>query len=100
MSLADAFRKGVDAIYAKAGVSATYTDRAGATSSVVVIIEHSLGQYGDQAEVVGASAVITVRTSDMASRPRKGDTFAVGATTYTVADVQGSDDLEHTALVV
>jgi len=99
VTLASAFRRGIDAIYQTAGVAATYTDRAGAQSSVTVIVEHSLGQYGEQAEVLRANAAISVRVSEVASRPRKGDTFVAGGTAYTVADVQSSNELEHVALV-
>lgn len=99
MTLANEFLRGINAIYTKAGVSATYTDADDVASSVTVIVESDLSVYGDTAEVAQATASVSVRVSEVQYIPRRGDTFVVGSTTYIVSDALRSDELEHTVLV-
>jgi len=99
MSLADAFQRGVDAVYKTGGVAATYIDKDGNSSAVTVIVVYDLNTYGDQAEVQKATATVSVRVSEVPAPPRRGEQFTVGAKTYRVVSVQTSDELEHTALV-
>ena len=99
MTLVSEFSSGLDDIYSVAGVSATYTDVDGATSTVTVIIDRDLSTYGDSAEVTKATATIAVRVSDMALPPRRGETFTVDGKTYRVNSTLTSDELEHSSLV-
>lgn len=99
MSLADAFRAGLDDLYREAGVSVTYTDKDANAVSLTAIVEYDLSSYGANVEVSKATATVSVRVTDMAEQPRRGETFTVGSATHRVISVLSSDDLEHTALV-
>lgn len=99
MTLANAFVAGINKIYAKAGVSATYTPSGGESVTYTVIITHDLSLYGDTAEVQQATASVSIRASDLAAPPRRGDTFTIGGETYRVSAAVTSDELEHTVLV-
>jgi hypothetical protein len=99
VTLADAFRRGVNAHYDIGGVDATYTDRAGNTTTCRVIVDYDLSQYGDTFEVSKSVATVGVRVSEVAYPPRQGDQFVVGADTFVVDNTTRSDELEHTVLV-
>lgn len=90
---------GADEIYTIAGVSATYTDRDSATQSVTALVEYDLQQWGDVAEIAGKTAVVSVRVSEMANPPRRGESYTIGGTVYVVDSILLSDDIEHRALV-
>jgi hypothetical protein len=98
VTLANAFLAGINALYDAGGVPATYIDKDGKSKSVTVIVSYDLSTYGDDVEVQQATATIAVRASE-ADKPRRGEVFTVGGTTYRVISVQFSDELEHTALV-
>ena len=93
------FRAAVDEVYDVLGVCATYTDRDGATQSVRVIVEHDLRQFGNVADIAGKTAVISVRVSQMVEKPRRGETYTIDGTVYTVDSIPFADELEHRALV-
>lgn len=100
----DAMVEAVDALYETAGLSATYADKlgnlpAGATSPCTVLVERSLGRYGDDVGVIGKNAVIRVRTSDVPTLPQDRDTFTVDGHEWTVVDVVFSNAYETGALV-
>lgn len=99
MTLQSEFLASIDALYDAMGVETTYTDRDGATQSVSAIVEHDLQTFGNVADIAGKTAVISVRVSDMAEKPRRGETYTVGATVYTVDSIPYADELEHRALV-
>lgn len=99
MSLAEAFQRGIDALFTAGGVSATYTERNGSPVTVTVLVDYDLEPYGDTAEVSSATATIAVRVSEVQYPPRQGDTFQVGAETFVVASPVNSDELEHRSLV-
>lgn len=99
MSLADAFRAGINSLYAAAGVPATYINQSGTSTSVTAIVLFDLSSYGESVEVQQATATVSVRVSEVAQAPRRGERFVVGSTTYRVISVQSSDELEHTSLV-
>jgi len=99
VTLVSEFQAGLDDLYAAAGVPFTFTNTAGATSTVVAIIDYDLTNYGDVAEVSQATASISVRKSDMEFPPRRGETFTTGSKTLRVSSTLNSDDLEHTVLV-
>jgi hypothetical protein len=89
----------MDEVYSALGVEAIYTDRNGATQCITAIIEHDLQQFGNVADISGKTAVVSVRVSEMADKPRRGDTYTVGDTVYTVDSIPYADELEHRALV-
>lgn len=99
MTLASDLSDGLDAVYDYAGVACTYTDRNGAITEVTAIIDYALSQYGDVADVAGKTAVISVRVSDLADRPRRAETYTIAGTVYSVDSIIRADDLEHVALV-
>ena len=99
MTLNSQWLRGINALYDRAGVSATYTDRDDATSSVTVIVDYDLSNYGDVAEVSQATAALSVRVSEVTEIPRRGETFAVSGSTLVVSTALQSDELEHTVLV-
>ena len=99
MTLASEFLDSVDAIYGVVGVPATFTDRDSSATAVTAIIEYDLQQYGGVAEIAGKTATISVRVSELALPPRRGETYTIGSTVYTVDSILLSDELEHRALV-
>jgi hypothetical protein len=99
VTLANAFIDGINRIYSTCGVAATHTDRDDTESSVTVIVDYDLSNYGDTAEVAQATATLSVRTSELSDIPRRGDTFVVGSRTFVVGGSLQSDELEHTVLV-
>jgi len=99
VTLASAFQDGINDLYRAAGVSAVFTNTAGATSTVTVLIEYDLSVYGDVAEVSQATATISVKKSDMDLPPRRGELFTIGSATFRVSSTLRSDELEHTVLV-
>jgi len=99
MSLADDFRRAIDALYDAASVLATYTDKDGGVSIVRVMLDRDLSTYGDNVEVSKGTATISVRASEMPEPPRRGETFLVDGSTYRVVSTLTSDELEHASLV-
>lgn len=99
MTLANEFVRAIDRLFSTMGVSATYTDRAGAETSCTVIVDYDLSQYGDAFEVSKSVATVAVRKSEVTFSPRQGDTFLVGSTTFVVDTTTQSDELEHVSLV-
>lgn len=99
MTLANAFLDGINRIYATGGVAATYTDRNDAETQATVLIDYDLSNYGDVAEIAQATATVSVRASEVAQLPRRGDTFNVGGTVFVVGGSLQSDELEHSVLV-
>lgn len=93
------FGPAIDEVYSALGDAAIYTDRNGATQSVLAIVEFDLQQFGNVADIGGKTAVVSVRVSEMADKPRRGDTYTVGDTVYTVDSIPYADELEHRALV-
>lgn len=95
-----ALARATDRVYQSAGKAATYTDRNGATTACTVLEEQDLARYGETAQVNIKTAVLSVRLTDVASAPRRGETFALtGGTTYRVDSLQATDALEHKVFV-
>lgn len=104
MTLASDFSAVTDDLYEYAGIECIYTDRNGDTTTVTAIIDYSLQEYGTVADVSGKIAVISVRISELADRPRRGETYTIypnqsNEATYTVDSIVRADELEHAALV-
>ena len=80
--------------------AATYTDRNSVQTPCTVLVEHDLTRYGEAAQVNVKTAVISVRVSEVAEAPRRGDSFAIAAgATYKVDSLQLSDGVEHKVFV-
>lgn len=94
-NFADALQRATDRVYQSAGEAATYTDRLAASSACTVLISRNLTDYGDVAQFAANTVILSVRQSEIAQAPRRGETFTVGATTYTVDSPQASDGVEH-----
>jgi hypothetical protein len=92
-----AFSDGLISIYELMGEACVYRDKQGWNTNCSVMVERDLSQYGETANVQGVTAVLSVRRSEVADRPRRGDTFemADGCTVFTVESVSISDDFEH-----
>jgi len=95
----NAIARALDRIYITAGEAATYTDRNAVQTACTVLVDTDLTRYGEQAQVNVRTAVISVRTAQVAAAPRSGDTFAIGARTWRVDSLQGSDAQEHRVFV-
>jgi hypothetical protein len=90
---------GLDEIYAVTGVAATFTDRSDVDTAVTAIVSHELEPYGpDVGSTTAGTVAVSVRKSDLARSPIKGESYTVGAKTYYVDSVLAEDDLEHTVL--
>ena len=89
----------VDRVYATDGHAATYTHKSGKTLLVVVLVERNLAQYGQVAAVMGKSAVVNVRLSDLLIAPRRGETFTLASgEVLTIDSLLTSDGTEHKAV--
>ena len=95
----NAIARALDRIYITAGEAATYTDRNAVQTPCTVLVDTDLTRYGEQAQVNVRTAVISVRTAQVVAAPRSGDTFAIGARTWRVDSLQGSDAQEHRVFV-
>lgn len=98
-SFAAMIARGIDRVYAHFGEPATYTSKAGTTLPVVVVVERNLVQYGQVAAVMGKSAVVNVRLSELLIAPRRGETFTLSSgEVLTVDSLMTSDGIEHKAV--
>ena len=88
----------VDAGYDVFGDEAVYKVEGSDPTECVVIIDHNLQQWGDAVSVSTANAAINVRRSEVQSRPRRGSTFMLGDTTYTVDQPLNQTRYEYTLL--
>lgn len=99
MTYASDQASGIVETYEFFGVPAIYTDKAGDTCNVTAIIDFDLNQYGDVAEVMGKTAVVSVRVSEIPRVPRKGESYTIDGTVYVVDTALNEDNLEHSVLV-
>ena len=97
---AQALTSGLSPLYEVMGEDALYTDGDGYKRECRVIVNKNLAQYGDTLTVQGATAVISVRVSELPDRPRRDDTFRVGCVDYVVDDILTSNDYEHEVIVL
>ena len=83
-------------MYARFGEAATHTSKTGATTPVTVVVERNLAQYGQVASVMGKTAVVNVRKSELAVVPRRSETFTLaGGEVLTVDTILSGDEIEH-----
>lgn len=99
MAFDDDFLKSVDDLYLIAGVDCEYTAKGVAAQTIQAIIEFDMLRWGNEVQVAGGSAVISMRKSEVPEKPRREETLAISGTTYRVDQVIQSDDLEHVVLV-
>ena len=86
-------------VYRRFGEPATHTDRLAVATPCTVLVERDLSQYGEVAVVNKRTAVVQVRTTELAGAPRSGDTFTLAGNgqVLVVDSLQGSDEFEHRA---
>ena len=95
-----ALSRTTDRVYAGFGEGAIYTDRNAVQTPCTVLVEQDLSRYGETAQVNVKTAVLSVRLSELAAAPRRGETFAItGGVTYTVDSLQATNTLEHKVFV-
>ena len=86
MTAADVFAAAAADIYASAGHGATFTPAAGSAVGCHVDIQFNvqLQPDGYQSQVTESATVIEAALAELTQLPLRGDTFTVGAVTYTV----------------
>lgn len=95
----NAIHRATDRVYLVAGVAATHTDRDLVATACTVLVERDLSRYGEVAQVQARTAVVSVRVSELAEAPRKGETFTVDGVELRVDALLRSDELEHKVVV-
>lgn len=104
-ALVSAFARAADRVYARLGETATYAQKppGTVTKAVTVMVERNLTQYGTTISIQERTAVLSVRSSELALAPRRGDTFtlATGGTVFAVESQLTSDtSIEHKVTAV
>ena len=70
------------------------------TTACRVILSYDLTQWGDVIQVQNNQALLSVRKSEIADRPRRGHFFTLATgQQYLVERVMRSDEYEHRVLV-
>ena len=64
------------AVFSTFGQPAVHT-RGSVNTPCRIIVDYNLIQFGDQINVSNASAIVTVRTSEVADKPRRGDRYTL-----------------------
>ena len=103
-ALVSAFARAADRVYARLGEAAVYAQKppGTVTKSVTVMVERNLTQYGTTISIQERTAVVSVRSSDLALAPRRGDTFTLAAGTIFSVESQLTSDtsIEHKCTAV
>ena len=103
-ALTSAFARAADRVYSRLGEAAVYAQKPPGTitKSVTVMVERNLTQYGTTISIQERTAVLSVRSSDIALAPRRGDTFTLtGGTIFAVESQLTSDtSIEHKVTAV
>lgn len=88
-------------MYAKFGDAATFTDRDAASTACTVLVDRDLTRYGEVAVVNQRTAVVSVRTTEIATPPRRSERFTLteSGQVLTVDSLQGSDPFEQRVFV-
>jgi hypothetical protein len=76
------------------GEDATYNPAGGAAISLRVIVNRSilLQPGGLESQVYERGTTIEAQLADVGSEPNRGDTFTVGAETFTVKSIESNDN--------
>lgn len=96
----DPFSSMHTAIFDGLGHDAIYTPTGGAAVGTRAIPEHNLRRWGEAFEVTDANAVMSLPTTDVPARPRRGDAIEVDGQTWAVDRVVASDEYAYQCLVV
>jgi hypothetical protein len=64
------------AVFTTFGQAAIHT-RGSVETPCTVVVDYNLIQFGDQINVSNASAIVTVRQSEIADKPRRGDKYTL-----------------------
>ncbi len=96
--MSDPFAAAIARIFAALGRDAEYEGEDELMCRVIV--SHDLTQWGDVIQVQNNMAMLSVRKSEIADRPRRGDIFTLATgQEFTVERVMRSDEYEHRVLV-
>lgn len=100
---ATALSRATNRAYALFGEAAHFSARDEAARACTVLLDHSVAQYGDTAQVTAKTVVVALRTSEVPDLPRKGDVIDITAGQFAgrslvVASVVSSDEYEHKVL--
>jgi len=98
-NLSDMIAGGLDDIYTTAGDAATFVDSDGVQTAVTAIVIYDLSIYGTVADISAVTAAVSVRKTELAQSPRRGEIYKIAGRDYYVDEVVAEDDLEHTATV-
>lgn len=87
-------------LYEHFGVSAHYISEGSDPVPCTVIIERNLSRFGDEIDIVGVNAMVSVRVSELVERPRRGDRFVIESdgTVYNVDRAMAGNGHEHELL--
>ena len=103
-TLTSAFAKAADRVYSRLGEAAVYAQKppGTVTKSVTVMVERNLTHYGATIQIQERTAVVSVRSSDIALAPRRGDTFTLATGTVFAVESQLTSDtsIEHKVTAV
>ena len=99
MAWIDDVELNIDKIYDAAGVEVVFVDRDGTETLLTALVEYDLQQLGEEVQVMGATAIVSVRKCDITELPRRGDQFRIARKYYTVDRTLTSDEIEHRSLV-
>lgn len=64
------------AVFGTFGQPAIFT-RGSVETPCTVVVNYNLTQFGDTINVSNASAIVTVRVSEVADKPRRGDKYTL-----------------------
>lgn len=98
MTMEQAWGAAIDSLYAVHGVAGVHVDGDENETSIKLIPEYDLDRYGGALEVSGRFVVVSVRKSQLALSPLRGDKYKFNGVTYTVDTVLREDEIEHSAL--
>lgn len=97
MTFATAMGRGIDRLYERVGEPARYTFLDATTIDCTVMPTRDLERYGVVAEVNAPIVIMSVRVSEIPTRPRRGEKVSLADTDveYHVSEVLTSDRFEH-----
>ena len=95
----DPFQYALNRLYTRHGKEAVYNDGQ-EDVQVKVLFGISLSTWGATVQVNANDVAISVRVAEVPVCPRRGHTFEIEGTTYTVETPVRRDELEYVLMVV
>ena len=91
----------IDPGYAVFGQDAIYTDRDLNDKPCRIVLSFDLAKWGDAITVTSYQAMVNVRRSEIAGRPRRGETFTTAmGQVFAVEQVLTATEYEYMVLAV